>query len=555
MIARVFLLILSMVSPVGATNYFIDPQGNNANNGTSDATPWKTFAYAINPARASCGDHLILAPGEYSVASGTGLLNIGTTTPGSGLICTLGNELTIEAQDPRKAKILDPTGLTTPIHIQYSAYINIDGLYLRNANNSSQTSNLGMWARFFQSNHINFINSSAYQVNKYPNTPGISIFQSQDIVVQDFEGYEFHRHCITAWQSARIRVTRAYCNPLGGKIPGGYSDGGQPLGSGDAVLSMYPCDTCIVENSIADGGNSTGMFMSEHNASFGGSVIQRDSKVLGTICYKCNAGSGVIPNSRPGSADLNHSPQNILIEDFAHIDSSSRQPVVKCQDCATSNGGVNIINRVTSFNIPNNTTDNDQQGITFNDSSLGVAAALNAGTVTNSIVSGVSGTAFKRSGTYPLVTGNELIAPAGTNGTNFSPSGGGVFTNQSTVAAGYGTCKGLWVPDGAPGKGAGTNGGDIGANILYRIVNGAQTTTPLWDVDTGEFPHGAEDADGINRIAGQSLFDIHLRLNVGPSGTCPFPAGYTESGGGGGDPSTVILGTTAVSGSGTNSLS
>ena len=89
-----------------------------------------------------------------------------------------------------------------------------------------------------------------------------------------------------------------------------------------------------------------------------------------------------------------------------------------------------------------------------------------------------------------------------------------------------GTCK-VWVPDGASGKGKGIGGSDIGATILYRYVNGVLTTVPLWDPRTGEFPYGAEDADGTNRVPGESLFDIHKRLNVNTGG-CSFPKNYGD---------------------------
>ena len=86
-----------------------------------------------------------------------------------------------------------------------------------------------------------------------------------------------------------------------------------------------------------------------------------------------------------------------------------------------------------------------------------------------------------------------------------------------------GTCY-LWLPDASPLKGAGLNGADIGATILYRYKNGVLTNVPLWNPTTGEFPHGALVA-GVNDVAGQSLFDVHKRLNVNTNG-CSFPANY-----------------------------
>src|SRR6185312_8011799 len=77
----------------------------------------------------------------------------------------------------------------------------------------------------------------------------------------------------------------------------------------------------------------------------------------------------------------------------------------------------------------------------------------------------------------------------------------------------------------AAASGTGTGGADRGATILYRYQDGELTNVPLWDPITGEFPHGAFTADGVNHVAGDSLFDFHARVNINANG-CPFPPGY-----------------------------
>jgi hypothetical protein len=96
-------------------------------------------------------------------------------------------------------------------------------------------------------------------------------------------------------------------------------------------------------------------------------------------------------------------------------------------------------------------------------------------------------------------------------------------TDALTIDPQLGTCK-VFIPSGSPMKGADKNGGDIGANVLYRYENGSLTNQPLWNPVTGEFPHGAIVA-GVNDIAGSSAFDVHKRLNVNTNG-CLLPAGY-----------------------------
>jgi len=73
-------------------------------------------------------------------------------------------------------------------------------------------------------------------------------------------------------------------------------------------------------------------------------------------------------------------------------------------------------------------------------------------------------------------------------------------------------------------KGAGKNGADIGANIIYRYEDGILTDQKLWDQTTGQFPCGAT-IKGVNDDAtfpNSSCVNVHKRLNVGVNG-CPIP--------------------------------
>jgi hypothetical protein len=91
------------------------------------------------------------------------------------------------------------------------------------------------------------------------------------------------------------------------------------------------------------------------------------------------------------------------------------------------------------------------------------------------------------------------------------PTGIGLGEGQAVV----------FIPADSNMKGAGTDGADIGANVLYRYVNGVLTDEPLWDPETGEFPHGAL-VEGVNDRPGRSAFDVHKRLNIGGGGQ-PLP--------------------------------
>src|SRR5262249_48362499 len=94
---------------------------------------------------------------------------------------------------------------------------------------------------------------------------------------------------------------------------------------------------------------------------------------------------------------------------------------------------------------------------------------------------------------------------------------------------GMGTCT-AWIPDGSFNKGKASDGGDIGATILYAYENGfLNTQKPLWRSDGSWIGCGAVVA-GINDTPANSCIGVGSRLNINQNG-CPFPAGYTPAGG------------------------
>lgn len=499
------LIVCLQAPPVQSATYYISPTGSDANPGTS-ARPWLTFAYAISQTRATCGDTLVLKDGTYGDDTSTGKISI------TSLACTAGNELKLTAENQRQAKIFD-NGTGRAVKISNSSYINLDGLYARSTDNSAAVnSGQGEPFRVEGSHHIQAKNILGVNPNRYANSHIIDVFESQDILVEDFEGYVFHRHCTMGFKSERMVVRRAYCNPRGGRIPGGQGLDQGAAGTAGAVMSFYPCRDCILENSIGDG-TTTPMQFAEMNATFNGSMLMSGSKILGSVCYKCNAGNGIYLNARR-VADLNHTPQNNTIRDVAIVDFNSRSAGIR-----VSNGVNNTLDHITVLGGGSGVT-----GILADDTAVGSTPATNSITMSNILVAGMMGTGFQVVG-HLTWNGNKLFSDG--NRSAFDPSLAPNWTNTSTRAHGMGTCK-VWVPTGATIKGAGTGGSDIGANILYRYVNGVLTSTPLWDPRTGEFPHGAPDLDGTNRVEGQSLFDIHRRLNVNTGG-CPFPRNYGDS--------------------------
>lgn len=511
----IVLLLLGCGSVSHATTYYISPSGNNGNAGTSSGSPWGTFAYAINAARAWCGHTLVLMDGTYGDGTATGKISL------NNLNCSSGSLFVITAANQRKSKIVD-NGSGVAVFLQNSSYISIEDLYLRSTdNNGATTSGNGTPLRAVTVHHITVRGNLFRNPNRFANSHTATFLYSTDITMEDNESYVFHRHCVSAGASERMVVRRQYCNPRGGRIEGGFGTYGGaspqgPVGTAGTVFTMYPCKDCILENSIFDG-ETTGGGLIEMNANFDRSVSMSDAKILGNICYKCDFGNAVNPNSR-NSSGLDRTPQNMVMRGNAIVDFASNSSAFKVEDCVNCEIDHTTILGVGSL---------QDNGIVTSDKSFGVPAAQNSITVTNTLAGNLGGNGFNMNG-FDTWTVDRTIS-SGNGGAPYlpatdPPSGSQTLSNTSTVAHNMGTCK-VWVPSGAAGKGAGVGGSDIGANILYRYVNGILTSIPLWDPVTGSFPHGDTDADGTNAVAGQSAFDIHERLNVNRNG-CPFPAGY-----------------------------
>jgi hypothetical protein len=164
-------------------------------------------------------------------------------------------------------------------------------------------------------------------------------------------------------------------------------------------------------------------------------------------------------------------------------------------------------------------------------------------TVTNALSFTNGGLEFSINNTY--YGANWLIDysnKGGSTGT-MSPSTHAQITNMNTTTPtlmGTGTNQCIvYVPGGHDGQGgtnpqiggvssnmagAGENGEDIGASIVYRYENGVLSNTKLWNQSTGAFPCGAT-VTGVNDDAtfpNSACVNVHERLNVGVNG-CAIP--------------------------------
>jgi hypothetical protein len=446
-----------------------------------------------------CGDTLNLMDGLYGDGTTTGKPDLRNRT------CTSGTVLTVRSLNQRKAWIKD-AGKGRAMLVMSSAYVTLDGIVMSSKDNNYDLAayeQYGLPLYVLDSHHIVIKNAVLSNVNRYGNLPLLQLTRASDTLVEDSEFYNFHRHAIVTKPGTRVIIRRVYCNPRIGGLVGGYPNGNGTNG-GDACVAFYPCLNCIIENVIADGSPKS-VALADLSAS-GGTPLQ-GNKILGSIGYK-TAINGINLNSR--GKGLAYMPRDTTIDNVV-IYNHQRASAIRNSDA--KNTKIQNVTLIGSGSTRGITT--DQRGYGDGAYSTSMVNVLSHNHVEYGFVvqSGVQSWTGNEMNSY----NNKYTAYP------FPPS---KWINLTTSNPALGACT-VWIPDGSSMKRGGVGGADIGANVLYRYQNGVLTNVGLWNKTTGAFPHGAL-VSGLNNIAGQSLYDVHIRLNINRNG-CSFPAAYRNS--------------------------
>lgn len=267
-------------------------------------------------------------------------------------------------------------------------------------------------------------------------------------------------------------------------------------------ISLYPAGNTVIENLISEG-NQTAF-----DIQASGETSADNNRFLGVVSIGGNY--GLVIKARSEGTGALFMPKNNIVRDTVvsgallgmYFRGVKNQ---RCDQC------MSLSNRTNAGVVV------DVEGGSPGDGFYSFFSE-------NSLSAGNAGSGFGIANT--IQTWSVSRSNAYLNAPNYLPSSSANWLNPMSADPGLGTCK-VWIPDSSPMKGAGLNGTDIGANVLYRYENGVLTNQPLWDRATGRFPCGATVA-GINDVAGSSCINVHQRLNVNTNG-CSFPAGYGGS--------------------------
>jgi hypothetical protein len=521
--------------------FYISPGGNDGSSGTTKSSAWKTFGRAFNSSKPlQPGDTLVLLDGTYTRGT-TGLVRIDCKSTGNANNGTSGEPITIKADHERQAALISD-GTQAPFEMANCAWWRVEGLRTKNADNSSTSQSAGYPFRFSYVRYVTGKRLLGSHNNRKHNTHIYAVENSEQVTLEECEAYFFHRHAFSIWRSRGVTLRRNYANSM---LYGtrGCCSSVDNRDYGDEAISIYGTSDSIVENCIsenqANGYQIHGIANALDPTGHGG----RNNRVLGSISFEDSVASLV--SSRSSGPTSYHNASGNLFRDFVAAEMSGHGLFFR------GSAGTKV-EHATLYSSSNNSglvADGGDRGFGGTCSSSLVCTGSGGSCSSNSdCSSGVctknpSGCSFaaadiltvnnnsygiQSQSNQPLVEYANSAGNASNYGINetISDSSGAVRYSLSTapskIGFGTGSCI-LRVPAGSNMKGAGKNGGDIGANILYRYQNGQPTTVPLWDPATGRFPCGAV-VPGINDGA-KRCTNINERMNVNRNG-CLFPAGY-----------------------------
>jgi len=515
-----FALVVCLSRTASAADYFVSPTGLDTNAGSSPASAWLTFDHALGHLQP--GDRLLLVDGHYTRAT-TGLPEIDCSSPGGNASNgTPASPITIAALNERQAH-LDTSSVPGEPHRAFTmlncSYWKIEGLRVQ----GTQGLETGVILMIIAgSDHIEMRRLLLHGSNTCNNSHLLGINICDEVLVEESEFYNFHRHAVHGFHSTNLTYRRNYVNGDNGLatcLP--FRPNGR---MGDEPLSFYPADLSLMENNVTES-STYGLTASASDEITGLDAVGiHDNLWLGNVTL--NAFRGIQVHGRCWEAPegscpwVNQGTNNHIENNVFYFDKAFRQAawgmVIGDQIAFTA------VNNSVLGSEPKSMGSGISGVITQESSEMqtGQSASITNTLVTHTITSGFDMTAYEDD---PEAT--------------WAVSSLNIFNNRDTPAAKpaaaeatatdidpeLGGCI-VFIPESSPMSGAGADGEDIGANVLFRYQDGVLTDRTLWDATTGAFPCGAI-VPGVNDIAGASCSDVHERLHVN-SGGCSLPDWY-----------------------------
>lgn len=474
--------------------FYLSPTGDDANP-CSVGARCATIAGVLAKATFGPGDAIVLGDGTYADPD----INVDCSANPQKLNGTAASPITVRAEHERQAHLTSTKGQSVLV-MRNCAYWSFEGLRVSQADFATKTG--ADVVRFYDDSNITFADSLMSRDNLLNSSTsgGLLFYDVPHFVVEDNEFYDFRRHAVlTKYQHVGGVFRRNYCNPHG-----------QPHAA--MCLSIYPGSNIIVEDNVAESG-SVGF----DSAPFNHDDV--DNRWLGNIGVNM-ASALILQHSRCDGSIHDGATLGSLVRDNLAIGGaglalySRSSQVVARHDSAF--GGTNagfLADQETCAPVPNRFEVYDSLSV---DNRYGYDALPDV-----------------VADTFLL----EDVAAFG-NDTSFAPASDPRITGARTGDPKMGTAR-VCVPTASPLHGAASDGGDIGADVLYRYQDGVKTTNPRWVTTkppscprsaSGIYPYGMRACvRGVNDVAATSLAGVADRLAMTRTqveSTCGAGVGY-----------------------------
>jgi hypothetical protein len=469
--------------------YFVSPAGDDGNPGTR-AAPWGTLPYAIG--RLQPGDELTLLDGDYDGHAPVGSLRIDCNA--NAMNGTASAPIAVHADHARHAHVFD---ISSPLHVSNCAYWRIEDLWIEGLDDPNDT---GSVARLYGNDHLSVRGLLAQHPNRYHNTDLIEVGQSTNTLVENCEGYDFHRTAFVAYASSGSTFRGLYANGRGyPDIAGGYVS---TCAGGDNGFDAYYDSGGTIEDAIVEGVcNYAFDVVAGRNVS-GSTGIGDDHHFVNTIAlgpaiagYRIQSDcDSVAPCDTPDRYAQGNTITHAVASDF--------------QIGFWIEGVENALDHVSGFAVAN-------YQVILLDVETPLDGLQATATVTGAL--GVGGSAGILSANQTAWSVDHANMFGETN--PYAPNDSHV-TASTTIDPMLGGCE-VYIPRASPMATAGPSGTTIGADIRTLSVAGAPTTNAFWG-KSGVFAACGAVVPGVNDDPNSACTGVHQRLNVGTNG-CALP--------------------------------
>lgn len=522
-------------TPTGAT-YYISPTGNDGLDGTTQESAWQNWPHALSQLEA--GDTLIACDGTWTndsearasdpqpvlVAAKMPYIHGTLVDPSEGLPSPSGmpgKPITVRALNERRA-FLRSNGSAAALYAGDVEHWRFEGL--RGESDDMDVSYTGMSVfHLAQCSRIELRRMLGARNNRYKNTHIFALNHCTDCRVVENEAYDFHRHGFSAQTCVGLEFTRNYAHSRGrADLPDDVGYNSHTNDFGDEGLTCYFSRGCLVQNCIVE--DSEGI-----------QATGDANRVLGSITIGGHFGFRFAANCQDSGSQLCSFSETDPDNDRYPTDNYGEhllaiRPHIAGFDIDSS--GSNTLRNFTAID-PSvwGFVGRDRKHTPGFDTSFelqyGLTAMLEvdpAGTSNAGFLSHDGNPSGPWSGTYLNAWGHTNNYGPNEGSTPPFGSSTGQWVQPLSVDPQLGPCR-VFIPEGSPMWLE--DGNCIGAQILYRYEGGVLTEQPLWNPQSGAFPHGAL-IDGVNGPHdGEVCCNVHRRLNVNCNG-CSLPEGFGD---------------------------